>query len=228
LSNMSHEFRTPLASILGLAGILLDRLDGDLTEEQEKQVSHIKASAESLLRLVNDLLDIAKIESGKTDVTPSAFTVEDIFRALRGTFRPLLKPDGVNLVFEEPGGIPMLYTDEGKISQILRNFVSNAIKFTDSGSVTVSARAATAKDIIFSVADSGVGIAPEHQELIFVEFAQVLGNHQKGKLGTGLGLPLARKLARLLGGDVSVVSAALVGSTFSATIPLVYSGPHEA
>jgi len=228
LSNMSHEFRTPLASIISLTGILLDRMDGELAEEQEKQVTHIKGAAESLLRLVNDLLDIAKIEAGKTEVTPSAFHVVDLFSTLKGTFKPMLKPEGVHLAFDEPDGIPMLYTDEAKILQILRNFVSNAIKFTDCGRVTVSARATSGKEVMFSVADSGIGIAPEHQEFIFAEFTQVLGNHQKGKLGTGLGLPLCRKLAKLLGGAVSVESAPGMGSTFSATIPLVYSGPNEA
>jgi signal transduction histidine kinase len=117
----------------------------------------------------------------------------------------------------------MPYTDESKISQILRNFVSNAIKFTDGGVVSVSARVTSGKDVVFSVTDSGIGIGPDHQELIFLEFVQVLGKHQNGKLGTGLGLPLSRKLARLLGGDVTVVSTLGVGSTFSATIPSVYS-----
>ena len=227
LSNMSHEFRTPLASILSLTGILLSRMDGELTEEQEKQVTYIKTSAESLYSLVNDLLDLAKIEAGKTDVLPSAFHVSDTFSTLRGTFRPLLQQSSVELILEEPEGIPMLYTDEGKVTQILRNFISNALKFTEQGVVRVSACATTGKDIAFSVSDTGIGIASEHQELIFTEFAQVRGSHQKSKLGTGLGLPLSRKLARLLGGDVTVTSQPGAGSTFIATIPLVYSGSHE-
>ena len=227
LSNMSHEFRTPLSSILSLSGILLSRFDGDLTPEQEKQVTFIKTSAESLFTLVNDLLDLAKIEAGKTDVLPSAFNVTDLFSTLRGTFRPLLETENVELVFEADNGIPMLYTDEGKVTQILRNFVSNAIKFTDKGGVKVSARVVSDKDIALSVADSGIGIALENLDLIFMEFAQVLGSHQKSKLGTGLGLPLCRKLARLLGGEVSVESTPGVGSTFTARIPLVFSGASE-
>lgn len=227
LSNMSHEFRTPLSSILSLADILLSRMDGDLTSEQEKQVKFINSSAQSLLGLVNDLLDLAKIEAGKIDVLPSAFHVADMFSTLRGTFRPLIEPGGVELRFEDSADVPMLYTDEGKVTQILRNFISNAVKFSDQGTITVSARVSGAKDVVFSTQDMGIGIAKENLELIFVEFAQVPGDHQKAKLGTGLGLPLCRRLANLLGGDVSVVSELGVGSTFFATIPLVYNGQAE-
>lgn len=228
LSNMSHEFRTPLASIMSLTSILLSKMDGDLTSEQEKQITFIKSSTESLFELVNDLLDLAKIEAGKTDVRPCAFDAADLFGTLRGTFRPLLRSKDVELIFEEPTDVPMLYTDEDKVAQILRNFVSNAIKFTERGTIRVSVRPVTGKEIRFSVEDTGIGIAPEHQELIFIEFSQVLGIHQKSKLGTGLGLPLSRKLARLLGGSVGVVSKVGSGSVFSATIPLVYSGSNEA
>ncbi len=228
LSDMSHEFRTPLGSILGLTRLLLDRADGPLAPEQEKQVTFIRTSAESLSDLVNDLLDLAKIEAGKTVVRPGAFEVADLFGALRGMFRPLFSQDRVALVFEPVGEIPALYTDEGKVSQILRNFISNALKFTRRGEVRVSAALAAGDQVAFSVADTGVGIAPEDQERIFEEFGQIEGAIQKQVTGTGLGLPLSRKLAELLGGGVSVTSAPGAGSTFSAIIPLVYAGPAGA
>ena len=128
LSNMSHEFRTPLNSVLALSRLLLARTDGELTPEQEKQVQFIRKAAESLTELVDDLLDLAKVEAGKTVVTPVEFKAEELFGALRGMLRPLLVGDAVALIFEEAADVP-LYTDEGKVSQILRNFLSNAIKF---------------------------------------------------------------------------------------------------
>src|SRR5262249_47785854 len=134
LSNMSHEFRTPLNSITALSGILLDRLDGDLTPEQEKQVRFVRNSAQGLTELVNDLLDLAKVEAGKVTIRPGHFQVQGLFAALRGMLRPLLSQNSsVNLTFDEPEGIQELFTDEAKVSQILRNFISNALKFTERG-----------------------------------------------------------------------------------------------
>ncbi len=224
LSNMTHEFRTPINSILALSRLLLERVDGELTQEQEKQVAFIQKAAENLSDLVNDLLDIAKIEAGKTVVTPEEFHVEDLFSALRGMLRPLLVNPAVELVFETSEGLPLLHTDEGKLSQILRNLISNAIKFTEKGQIRVSARLADGgKNVLFSVSDTGVGIAEEHLEHIFEEYYQVDSPLQKKAKGTGLGLPLTKKLAELLGGWVSVESTPGVGSTFSALIPAVYA-----
>ncbi len=223
LSNMTHEFRTPLNSILALTRLLLERVDGELTAEQEKQIYFIRKSAENLSDLVNDLLDIAKVEAGKVVIRPAEFDVRGLFGALRGMLRPLLLNTSVNLVFEEPEDLPLLVTDEGKVSQILRNFLSNALKFTERGEVRVSAQlSADNKAVIFSVSDTGIGIAPEHQSVIFQEFAQIENPIQRKVRGAGLGLPLSRKLAELLGGSVAVVSEPAVGSTFSATIPIVY------
>ena len=160
LSNMSHEFRTPLNSVLALSRLLLARTDGDLTPEQEKQVQFIRKAAESLTELVNDLLDLAKVEAGKTVVTPVEFTAEDLFGALRGMLRPLLVGDAVALIFEDAADVPPLYTDEGKVSQILRNFLSNAIKFTEKGEVRVWGTADPDADTVtFHVRDTGIGIA---------------------------------------------------------------------
>ncbi len=224
LSNMSHEFRTPLNSIMALTQLLLSRSDGDLTEEQEKQVSFIRKGATTLLEMVGDLLDLAKIEAGKVDVRTSEFTVENLFSALRGVFRPMLTNKSVDLIFEEVGDIPALDTDEGKVTQILRNFISNALKFTERGEVRVRAElTAEGDDVTFYVADTGIGIAAADQARIFEEFTQVENPLQRYAKGTGLGLPLSRRLARLLGGDVAVESEIGVGSTFSATIPVRYS-----
>ena len=221
LSNMSHEFRTPVNAILALSHLLLEHTDGELNEEQTKQVNYIRKSGEDLLELVNDLLDLAKIEAGKVTVKPSEFEVANLFSALRGMLRPLLLSNAVNLVFEEPAGIPLMLTDEGKVSQILRNFVSNAIKFTQQGEVRVSAAlTADGRAVAFSVADTGIGIAQEDQGRIFEEFSQLDHPIQQQVKGTGLGLPLCRKLAQLLGGSVEVNSRPGEGATFVATIPV--------
>jgi signal transduction histidine kinase/DNA-binding response OmpR family regulator len=226
LSNMSHEFRTPLNSMLALTQLLIERADGELTEEQEKQIRFIRKGAENLLDLVNDLLDIAKIEAGKIDVHPVEFTVSNLFSAIRGMLRPLLVNSALDLVFEELDDVPLLYTDEGKISQVLRNFVSNALKFTERGEVRVTAQL-NGRNVIFSVADTGIGIAPEDQTRIFEEFTQVDNPVQRHVKGFGLGLPLCRKLGALLGGSVSVQSQLGVGSVFSLTVPPDYMPAEE-
>ncbi|MBE9181708.1 response regulator [Oculatella sp. LEGE 06141] len=224
LSNMSHEFRTPLNSVLSLSRMLLARMDGDLTVEQEKQVTFIQRAADGLSELVNDLLDLAKVEAGKIEVRPSSFEVSELFGTLRGMLRPLLvQGSAVALIFEEPKQMPPLYSDEGKVAQILRNFVSNALKFTERGEVRVTA-VQMGSTVTFSVSDTGIGIAPEDQERIFEDFVQIESHLQKQVKGTGLGLPLTRRLTELLGGRVSVRSQLGQGSTFSAAIPIVY--PH--
>ncbi|HEU5324142.1 MAG TPA: response regulator, partial [Methylomirabilota bacterium] len=224
LSNMSHEFRTPLNSILALSRLLLDEADGPLSGEQRRQVGYVRRAAEELTDLVNDLLDLAKVEAGKVVVRPVEFDAASLFGALRGVLRPLLVNDAVALVFEEPPDVPRLCTDEAKVSQILRNFISNALKFTERGEVRVSARpSADGAAVVFTVADTGIGIARADQERIFREFGQLENPVQHKVRGTGLGLPLTRKLAELLGGHVSVESEPGVGSTFSAVIPVVYA-----
>jgi len=224
LSNMSHEFRTPLNSMRALCRLLLARTDGPLGAEQETQVRFIAKAAEDLSELVNDLLDLAKIEAGKTEVRPAHFEVADLFSALRGMLRPLLVTDTVELVFDEPDGIPTLYTDESKVSQILRNFISNALKFTERGSVRVQATHDPATDTVsFAVRDTGIGIALEDREMIFEEFTQVASPLQRRVKGTGLGLPLCRKLATLMGGEVYVESEPGKGSTFYARVKVRYA-----
>ena len=229
LSNMSHELRTPLHSILALSQLLLDRSDGELTDEQERQVGFIRKGAQNLSDLVNDLLDLAKVEAGKIDLRPSFFTVPDLFGALRGSLRPLKTNPLVELSFAEPdAGLPELSTDEAKVAQILRNFVSNALKFTAEGTVRVAAHFdPDAGCILFSVSDTGVGIAPADQKRVFEEFEQVEGPLQRTTVGTGLGLPLSRRLAELLGGELRLESIPGRGSRFTLALPPVLPGAVE-
>lgn len=222
LSNMSHEFRSPLNSILALSGLLLDRVDGDLSSEQVQQVEFVRRAAQDLLELVNDLLDLAKVEAGKIEAKPLEFTPADLFAALRGMLRPLLLNQSVSLVFDDVSHIPQIFSDEGKVSQILRNFISNALKFTESGEVRVSAALEGESDVLFSVSDTGIGIASENLDLIFQDFAQVDSPIQRRVKGTGLGLPLSRKLATLLNGEVRVQSKLGSGSSFMLRLPLRY------
>lgn len=228
LSYMSHEFRTPLGSIRSITRILLDRMDGDLTDEQEKQIRFIESSAVELTDMVNDLLDLAKIEAGRINISAEWFEMVDLFSALRGIFRPLLANSDVNLVLEEPENLPRIYTDHKKLSQILRNYISNSIKFTPTGEIRVAVRRTEDDQVMFSVSDTGIGIAPEFHNLIFEDFTQVDSPLQKKWRGTGLGLSLSKKLAALLGGTVGMTSEPNVGSTFFVRIPLRFGGDTEA
>ncbi|MGC2620413.1 MAG: ATP-binding protein [Acidobacteriaceae bacterium] len=225
LSNVSHEFRTPLNSIISLARLLMDRMDGDLTEEQLKQVRYIESSARDLQEMVNDLLDLAKVEAGKIRIRPKQFEVHELFSALKGMLKPLLADNNsVDLVFDDARDLPKLYTDEGKVSQILRNLISNALKFTPCGQVRVTAHLSSDEAVHFSVEDTGIGISPEHHEAIFREFSQIDNPLQERHRGTGLGLPLCRNLTLLLGGKIWLESEPGKGSIFHVVIPAVYVG----
>jgi signal transduction histidine kinase len=218
LSNTSHELRTPLSSIRALTQLLLDRMDGPLTEEQERQVAFIASAAGDLSELVNDLLDLAKIEAGKVEVTMAPINIGEMFSALKGMLRPLTRHSTVELVLVEPWPT-MLVSDEGKVTQVLRNFISNALKFTEQGQVVVELLDEAEDCVTFAVTDSGIGISAENQQLIFEEFSQIEHPLQRRAKGTGLGLPLCRKLATLLGGEVEVRSAEGEGSTFYLRLP---------
>ena len=220
LSYVSHEFRTPVNSVMALTHLLLNRTDGELTSEQEKQVVYIRKAVEGLAEMVNDLLDLAKVESGKTEIRTSVVEVSQVLGAVRVLMRPLATNDDVTLIFEEPPAGLLMETDEAKIGQVLRNLVSNALKFTEKGQVRVRVSSDPDSDLIsFFVEDTGIGIAPEHLDVIFEEFSQIQHTIQKRVKGTGLGLPLSRKLAELLGGTLEVSSQQGVGSTFVLTLP---------
>ncbi|MGH7796439.1 MAG: PAS domain-containing sensor histidine kinase [Candidatus Binatia bacterium] len=228
LSNMSHEFRSPLNSIFALTSLLMSGADGELSGEQEKQVTYIRKAADSLLDLVNDLLDLAKIEAGKIEVRVGQFSAAELFMTLRGMLPPSLSAPTVELVFESPAAIPALLTDEAKVSQILRNFIHNALKFTEHGEVRVAVSHDRENDFMtFSVSDTGIGIAAGDQERIFDEFTQVESPVQSKLKGTGLGLPLCRKLAGLLGARIELQSELGAGSTFSLLVPRRYLPPHD-
>ena len=220
LSYMSHEFRTPLGSILSITGLLADELDGPLAPEQQKQVSFITNAAQELSDMVDDLLDLAKIEAGRITISPAWFDMFDLFSALRGMFRPIVNASAVDLIFEEPAGLPRLYTDDKKLAQILRNFISNSLKFTLAGEVRVSAKLESPSQIRFAVTDTGIGIPAELHGTLFEDFAQIDSPVQKRLRGTGLGLSLCKRFAELLGGHVGVESEPGVGSCFFVVIPL--------
>ncbi len=219
LAYMSHEFRTPIASIRSLTRLLLDRVDGPLTDEQEKQITFIRTTSEEFAEMVNDLLDLAKVEAGRIDISPAWFELVDLFAALRGMFKPVLVNPDVQLIFEEPQTTAQLFTDNAKLSQILRNFISNALKFTAQGEVRVSVSCADDGAMTFSVSDTGIGIAEEFHQAIFQDFVQIDSPIQKRLRGTGLGLSLSKRLAELLGGSVALRSEAGKGSVFSVTVP---------
>jgi signal transduction histidine kinase len=223
LSNMSHEFRSPVNSIFSLSRLLLDRIDRELTLELEQQVGYIRRSAESLLELVNDLLDLAKVEAGKVEVKAIPFAGSSLFGALREALRPLQVNRSVELRFDRADDMPELLTGEAKVAQILRNLISNALKFTEKGEVRVRVQYETeSKLAIFSGRDTGIGIASEDQTRIFEEFSQLDTRLQKKTNGTGL--PLSRSLAELLGGTIRVESVLGQGSVFTLAIPARLGG----
>lgn len=227
LSYMSHEFRTPLTSIYSLSGILLQGLDGPLGAEQTRQVQLIRDSIRELSEMVDDLLDLAKVDAGRITVSPEWFEMVDLFAALRGMFKPILFSSSVSLIFEEPHDVPRIYSDDHRLSQILRNFISNALKFTRQGDVRVSARALGSHEIEFAVTDTGVGIDATLLPTLFADFVQINTGVHRRLRGTGLGLSLSRKLADLLGGRVGVESQLGVGSRFWVVIPVTYQGPNR-
>jgi signal transduction histidine kinase len=224
LSYMSHEFRTPLASVYSLSGILLRGMDGPLSGEQTRQLEFIRSSVRELTDMVDDLLDLAKVDAGRVSVSPEWFEMVDLFAALRGMFKPIIANSTVSLIFAEPETAPRIYSDDRRLSQILRNFISNALKFTHEGEVRVSARAVGDTQIEFAVTDTGIGIEPEHLPNLFVDFVQINTSMQRRLRGSGLGLSLSRKLAELLGGRVGAESTLGVGSRFWVVIPLTYDG----
>jgi signal transduction histidine kinase len=223
LSYMSHEFRTPLASIRSVTDILLIGMDGPLTAEQERQVRFVQGSVRELSEMVDDLLDLAKVEAGRISISPEWFEMVDLFSALRGMFRPIVEQGSVSLIFEEPDNVPPIYTDDKKLAQILRNFISNALKFTIEGQVNVSARTVEGDMIEFAVSDTGIGIPEDQLPALFADFVQVDTRIQRRLRGSGLGLSLARKFAELLRGKVAVQSELGKGSRFSVLIPSRYA-----
>ena len=227
LADMSHELRTPLNSIIALTELMMGG-EPPLDTEQVTQVGFIRRMAEDQLKLVGDLLDIAKIEAGRVDIEVHTISISELFSLLRVQLRPLAEERGLELHLIAEPGLPAVRTDEGKLIQILRNLISNAVKFTAEGTVTVHAERQD-EQLCLRVIDTGIGIAAADLARIFEEFVQVAGPQQRAARGTGLGLPLSRKLVELLGGTLEVVSASGKGTTFTVRLPFeVRQAPPQA
>ena len=223
LANMSHELRTPLNSSLILAKLLAENPTENLTAEQVKFAESIYSAGNDLLNLINDILDISKVEAGKLEVRPENSSVSRLVEGLRGLFQPLATEKRLQFTVEiQPGAPTMLYTDRQRLEQILKNLLSNAIKFTETGTVSMIVSRQPGSGIAFTVRDSGIGIAEEHQQSIFEAFRQADGTTNRRYGGTGLGLSISRDLAALLGGSISVTSAPGQGSIFTLVLPEQY------
>jgi signal transduction histidine kinase/DNA-binding response OmpR family regulator/CHASE3 domain sensor protein len=224
LANMSHELRTPLNSTLILAKLLADNKEGNLTENQVRYAQTISSAGKDLLALINDVLDLSRIEAGKVDVTPQSVSLAAIIEPLAKLFEPAAAEKKLRFATViEPGAPAALETDAQRLGQILKNLLSNALKFTQQGEVVLRVFAAGRDSVSFAVRDTGVGIAPHQQEVIFEAFRQADGSIHRKFGGTGLGLSISRDLARLLGGNIVVDSSSGVGSTFTLTVPLKFS-----
>ncbi|HTU60424.1 MAG TPA: ATP-binding protein, partial [Polyangiales bacterium] len=225
---MSHELRTPLNSTLILAKLLADNKPGTLTEEQVKYAQTITSAGKELLALINDILDLSKIEAGKMEVNPEAVPVATTIETIAQTFVPLAKEKGLALTTSvDPAAPSQLTTDPQRMGQVLRNLLSNALKFTEAGQVSLHVSAASNGGVAFTVRDTGIGIPLHQQALIFEAFRQADGSTHRKYGGTGLGLSISRDLARMLGGDVTVESTPGQGSAFTLTLPAVYAGRNE-
>ncbi|MFS2108617.1 response regulator [Sphingomonas sp. Sphisp140] len=223
LANMSHELRTPLNSLLILSKLLGDNPKGNLSEEQVKYATTIQSSGNDLLQLINDILDLSKIEAGHVQIRPETIALERLTKDMRQVFEPIADERG--LAFEirlAENGPATIDTDRQRLEQILKNLLSNAFKFTEQGSVTLEIASTAAGEITLAVADTGIGITEDQQREIFEAFRQADGTISRRYGGTGLGLSISRELARLLGGAIQLTSTPGKGSQFSLTIPLRY------
>ena len=227
LANMSHELRTPLNAIIGFTRLVMRRSKEVLPARQYENLEKIQLSADQLLLLINDVLDLSKVEAGRMDVRPVSFQLESLIDVCLRTVEPMVRPEQLHLSKDLEADLPELFTDQEKLKQILMNLVSNAVKFTEAGSVTVRARRNGAR-LDVSVIDTGIGIPQDATQLIFEEFRQVDSSSTRRHGGTGLGLSISRHFARLLGGDITVQSRLGQGSTFVLSIPMRYEGELSA
>ncbi len=234
LANMSHELRTPLNSLLILSKTLAENRDQNLSPEQVKFASTVHSAGQDLLALINEILDLSKVEAGKMPVNPKAVELVEVQDYLEQTFRPVAEHKGLQFIIEADTPMPAnLYTDESRLHQILKNLLSNAFKFTEKGQVKLQlhqqAREGGGKPaIVFTVSDTGIGIPADKQKLIFEAFQQADGTTSRKYGGTGLGLTISREIARLLGGVIEVESEPGKGSRFTLILPQKYTGPESA
>ncbi len=227
LANMSHELRTPMNAIIGFNRLVMRRCKNILPKQQYENLGKIATSANQLLTLINSILDLSKIEAGRMDVTPSEFELAPLLETCARTAEPLL--DGKDIVLDKhiPGNLPVLYTDQDKVRQIVLNFLSNAAKFTEAGEIALTATNGDGR-VSVSIRDTGIGIPADKLEHVFDEFTQVDSSASRRHTGTGLGLAISYHLANLLGGSVTVESAEDVGSTFTVSLPVRYSASTDA
>ncbi|MES1980249.1 MAG: response regulator [Pseudomonadota bacterium] len=226
LANMSHELRTPLNSSLILAKLLSDNPKGNLSEEQVKFAQSIYSAGNDLLNLINDILDISKVEAGKLELSPENITVGKLVDSLKNTFEPLAGQKKLNFEVHVDAATPAsIYTDRQRLEQILKNLLSNAIKFTEAGTVSLTVGEQAGGYVSFKVRDSGIGIRDDQQQIIFDAFRQADGTTSRRYGGTGLGLSISRDLTTLLGGSITVESAEGKGSTFTLLLPYNWSKP---
>jgi len=226
LANVSHELRAPVTAIVGLVRLIRDPRSDPLTPEQNDELELIDSSAHSLLQLVNELLDLAKAESGKLEPNLESVRLADIFATLSGTLRAVPRSAGTVLVVSPPR-VPELITDPIFLTQILRNLITNGLKFTPAGEVRLAAEYDEDREQVrLTVSDTGIGIPPDEQERVFEEFHQVRQQFRATVTGTGLGLPYARQLVRILGGSITLASEPGRGSTFTVSLPV--RGPGTA
>jgi PAS domain S-box-containing protein len=219
LASMSHELRTPINALLGYASLMRDRIYGELTPRQEESLVRMQSASRHLLALINDILDLAKIEAGKMPVHPERFDLAELVTELSETVEPLVRAKGLAYRAEVPDGLPELFSDRTKVKQILLNLLSNAVKFTHEGQVALSVRLKRGGSVEVEVRDTGIGIPPPELETIWDDFRQVDQSSTREYGGTGLGLSIVRKLVLLLGGSVRARSRPGRGSVFTVKLP---------
>ena len=222
LANISHEFRTPLNAILGYTHMLLHGVTGAVTEPQRKSLTRIDSNSRHLLQLINEILDITRIEAGRMPLTLTRFKVPDLVTEVMAELEPIIRRSNLTVTAKMRQALPPVRTDRQKVKQIVLNLLSNALKFTPSGSVTISATFdARMRSVAIAVRDTGAGIPPESQGKIFEDFRQLDNSPTRGYGGTGLGLSICRRLSLMLGGSIDLVSQVGRGSTFTLRLPLV-------
>jgi len=217
---MSHEFRTPLNAILGYTSMLLKGVTGDLTPHQRRNLERVDSNAHHLLAIINDILDISRIEAGKMPLTVSRFDLKDLVAEVLSEVEPIISRSRLEVTSEQAADVPPLKTDRQKIKQIVINFLTNAIKFTPQGSVEVRTEYVQSRDeIAVSVADTGIGVSPADRDRIFEDFRQADNSPTREYTGAGLGLAICRRLAGILDGRIALDSEVGRGSTFTLVVP---------